>query len=44
MVKRNVPVQRAGGDYLKDFASRTGIEDISDFVDIYLTCRKPAEI
>ena len=27
-------------DVLKDFALRTGIEDISDFVDIYLTCRE----
>ena len=27
-------------ELLKDFASRTDIEDITDFVDIYLTCRK----
>lgn len=27
-------------EVLRDFADRTDIEDISDFVDIYLTCRK----
>jgi len=40
MVKRLYVFREPEEDVLKDFASRTGIEDISDFVDIYITCRE----
>ncbi len=40
MVKRMYQYREPEETILKDFASRTGIEDISDFVDIYLTCRE----
>lgn len=40
MVKRLKEYREAEDEILKDFASRTRIEDISDFVDIYLTCRE----
>jgi tight adherence protein B len=40
MVKRLFEYRESEDDILKDFAVRTGIEDISDFVDIYLTCRE----
>jgi len=40
MVKRLNEYREAEEEILKDFASRTDIEDISDFVDIYLTCRE----
>lgn len=40
MVKRIFEYRESEDDILKDFAARTGIEDISDFVDIYLTCRE----
>jgi len=40
MVKRLSEYRESEDEILMDFASRTGIEDISDFVDIYLTCRE----
>lgn len=40
MVKRLNEYRESEEEILKDFASRTSIEDISDFVDIYLTCRE----
>lgn len=40
IVKRLFEYRESEDDILKDFAVRTGIEDISDFVDIYLTCRE----
>lgn len=40
MVKRLSEYRESEDEILRDFASRTGIEDISDFVDIYLTCRE----
>jgi len=40
MVKRLNEYRESEEEILKDFASRTGIEDITDFVDIYLTCRE----
>jgi len=40
MVKRLNEYRESEEEILKDFASRTCIEDISDFVDIYLTCRE----
>ncbi len=40
MVKRLFEYRESEDDILKDFAVRTSIEDISDFVDIYLTCRE----
>jgi tight adherence protein B len=40
MVKRLYVFREPEEDILRDFASRTRIEDISDFVDIYLTCRE----
>lgn len=40
MVKRLFEYREAEDDILKDFAHRTCVEDISDFVDIYLTCRE----
>ena len=40
MVKRLNEYRESEEEILKDFALRTGIEDISDFVDIYLTCRE----
>lgn len=40
MVKRLFDYREPEDDILKDFAARTCVEDISDFVDIYLTCRE----
>jgi tight adherence protein B len=40
MVKRLKEYRESEEEILKDFAFRTCIEDISDFVDIYLTCRE----
>ncbi|MDD3168875.1 MAG: type II secretion system F family protein [Eubacteriales bacterium] len=40
MVKRLKEYREAEDEILKDFAYRTSIEDVSDFVDIYLTCRE----
>lgn len=40
MVKRLFEYRESEDEILKDFASRTCIDDISDFVDIYLTCRE----
>ena len=40
MVKRLHEFRESEELILKDFAYRTCIEDISDFVDIYLTCRE----
>lgn len=40
MVKRLYEFRESEEEILKDFAVRTGVEDISDFVDIYLTCRE----
>ncbi|MDD4566166.1 MAG: type II secretion system F family protein [Eubacteriales bacterium] len=40
IVKRLYEFRESEEEVLRDFASRTGIEDISDFVDIYLTCRE----
>lgn len=40
MVKMMKEYRESEEEILKDFAVRTGIEDISDFVDIYLTCRE----
>ena len=40
MVKRLYEIREPEEDILKDFALRTGIDDIADFVDIYLTCRQ----
>jgi tight adherence protein B len=40
MVKLMKEYRESEEEILKDFAVRTGIEDISDFVDIYLTCRE----
>ena len=40
MVKLLKEYRASEEEILKDFAVRTGIEDISDFVDIYLTCRE----
>jgi tight adherence protein B len=40
MVKRLIEFRESEEEILKEFAARTGIEDISDFVDIYLTCRE----
>jgi len=40
MVKRLYEYRESEEEILKDFADRTRIEDIRDFVDIYLTCRK----
>ena len=40
MVKRLKEYRESEEEILKDFASRTHIEDISNFVDIYLTCRE----
>ncbi len=40
MVKRLNEYREPEEKILKDFAQRTGIEDIADFVDIYLTSRE----
>lgn len=40
MVKRLFEYRESEDEILKDFAARTCVEDISDFVDIYLTCRE----
>lgn len=40
IVKRLVEYRESEEDLLKDFANRTSIDDIADFVDIYLTCRE----
>ena len=40
MVKKLNEYRESEEEILKDFAFRTSIEDISDFVDIYLTCRE----
>lgn len=40
MVVRLKEYREGEEEILKDFAFRTCIEDISDFVDIYLTCRE----
>lgn len=40
MVKRLFEYREPEDDILKDFAARTCVEDITDFVDIYLTCRE----
>lgn len=40
MVKRLHEFRESEEEILKDFALRTCIDDISDFVDIYLTCRQ----
>ena len=40
MVKKIYEYRESEEEILKDFALRTSIEDISDFVDIYLTCRE----
>ena len=40
MAKRIREFRESEEEILKDFALRTSIEDISDFVDIYLTCRE----
>lgn len=40
MVKRLSEYREAEEEILKDFAARAHIEDISDFVDIYLICRE----
>lgn len=40
IVKRLYVFREPEEDVLRDFALRTGVEDISDFVDIYLTCRE----
>lgn len=40
MVKLMKEYRESEEEILKDFAARTCIEDISDFVDIYLTCRE----
>lgn len=40
MVKRLREYREAEEEILKEFALRTCIEDISDFIDIYLTCRQ----
>lgn len=40
MVKRLNEYRESEEEMLKDFANRACIEDISDFVDIYLTCRE----
>ena len=40
MAKRLNEYRESEEEILKEFAVRTGIEDISDFVDIYLTCRE----
>lgn len=40
IVKRLCVYREAEEDVLRDFASRASIEDITGFVDIYLTCRE----
>lgn len=40
MVKRLFEYRESEDVILKDFAARSCVEDISDFVDIYLTCRE----
>lgn len=40
MVKRLYEYRESEEEILRDFAVRTNIDDISDFVDIYLTCRE----
>ena len=40
IVKRLTEYRESEDEILKDFAERTCIDDISDFVDIYLTCRE----
>jgi len=40
IVKRLYEFRESEEDVLRDFASRTGIDDIMQFVDIYLTCRE----
>ncbi len=40
MAKRMNEYRESEEEILKDFASRAAIDDITDFVDIYLTCRK----
>jgi tight adherence protein B len=40
MVKKIFEYRESEDDILKEFAARTCVEDISDFVDIYLTCRE----
>ena len=40
IVKRIYEFREPEEEILKDFALRTSIDDISDFVDIYLTCRE----
>lgn len=40
MIKRIQECRESEAEILKDFAERTHVEDISDFVDIYLTCRE----
>ena len=40
MVKRLYEFREPEDKILKDFAVRTAVDDIADFVDIYLTCRE----
>jgi tight adherence protein B len=40
MVKRIFQSRESEEDILEDFAKRSGLDDIINFVDIYLTCRK----
>lgn len=40
MAKRLNEYRESEEEILRDFAFRTRLEDISDFVDIYLTCRE----
>ncbi len=40
MVKRIYEYRESEEEILRDFAARASIEDISDFVDIYLICRE----
>ncbi|MEL7654598.1 MAG: type II secretion system F family protein, partial [Bacillota bacterium] len=40
MAKRIHEYREPEEEILKDFALRTSIQDISDFVDVYLTCRE----
>lgn len=40
IVKRLQEYRESESDILRDFAARTGNDDIRDFVDIYLTCRE----
>lgn len=40
MVKRVYESRESEEDILRDFAKRSGIEDIKNFVDVYFTCRE----